>query len=212
MKVKMDLTLKKLINILVKDKKFFVIFFMISILFYPIYYFSHNLIKPKIVFKVDTMYNYTIPNSMPSLLLDTFINDLKTKIENQEFLKKGYKCTININENTKNKNLLCSIIKENKDYQTKNFETIINEFYTKHIDNLYESIKYSPYTFADINSGAKSNFISNENLNFLKKERNSKFYLKIETSENAKTFNYVHYILSLILIFFLNIFRIILKY
>lgn len=212
MKVKMDLTLKKLINILVKDKKFFVIFFMISILFYPIYFFSFNLLNPKINFTVETSYNYTIPNSMPSLLLDTFINDLKNRIENQEFLKKGYKCSVNINENTKNKNLLCSTIKENKDYQTKNFEAIINEIYAKHIDNLYESIKYSPYIFTDISSGTKFNTINDENLNFLKKEKNSKFYLKIKINENVKTFNYVHYILSLILIFFLNIFRIILKY
>jgi hypothetical protein len=212
MKVKMDLTIGKLIKILVKDKRLFVIFFIISILFYPIYYFSYNLINPRLILKVDTMYNYTIPNSISSFLSDTFVNHLRSNIENQEFLKKGYKCNVIINDNTKNKTLECSTKKENKDEQTKNFKTFIYEMYSKHIDHLYESITYAPQTFADTNIATKYNVVNNENLLFLKKEKDLKFYLNVETAENLKIFNFTHYILSFILIFFLNIFRIILKY
>ena len=212
MKVKMDLTIKKLIKILLKDKSFFVFFFMISILFYPIYFFSYNLINPKLTLRIDTMYNYTVPNSISSLLSDTFISNLNHKIENQEFLKKGYKCTTKINENTKNKSLECITKKENKDEQTKNFKILIYEIYDKHIDRLYESIKYVPHAFVDTNLAVRYNFSSNENLIFLKKEKDLKFYLNLETKENVKKFNFITYIISFILIFFLNIFRIILKY
>lgn len=212
MKVKMDLTIGKLIKILVKDKRLFVIFFIISILFYPIYYFSYNLMNPRLTLKVDTMYNYTIPNSISSFLSDTFLNHLRSKIENQEFLKKGYKCTVRINDDTKNKTLECSAKKENKDEQTKNFKTLIYEMYSIHIDHIYDSVKYAPPTFADTNIGTKYNLVNDENLLFLKKERDIRFYLNVETTDNVKTFSFAHYILSFILIFFLNIFRIILKY
>jgi hypothetical protein len=84
--------------------------------------------------------------------------------------------------------------------------------YSKHIDHLYESITYAPHTFADTNISTKYIVVNNANLLFLKKEKDLKFYLNVETEENLKIFNFTHYILSFILIFFLNIFRIILKY
>jgi hypothetical protein len=208
----MDLTIKKLIKILLDDTKFLVIFFLSSILFYPIYYFSFQLNNPKVILKVDTMYNYTIPNSISSLLSDTFINHLKSKIENKDFLNKGLKCLVKINENTRNKTLECIAPKENKDEQIKNFKTLIHEIYSKHIENLYSSIKYAPPTFVDLRLGGKNESDNDPNLIFLKKERDLKFYLNIEIKDQEKNFNFAHYILSVIFIFFLNIFRIILKY
>lgn len=208
----MDLTIKKLIKILLDDTKFLVIFFLSSILFYPIYYFSFQLNNPKVILKVDTMYNYTIPNSISSLLSDTFINHLKGKIENKDFLNKGLKCIVKINENTRNKALECIAPKENKDEQIKNFKTLIHEIYSKHIENLYNSIKYAPPTFVDLRLGNKYENDNDPNLIFLKKERDLKFYLSIEIKDQEIIFNFAHYILSVIFIFFLNIFRVILKY
>jgi hypothetical protein len=158
------------------------------------------------------MYNYTIPNSISSLLSDTFINHLKSKIENKDFLNKGLKCLVKINENTRNKALECIAPKENKDEQIKNFKTLIHEIYSKHIENLYNSIKYAPPTFVDLRLGTKNESDNDPNLIFLKKERDLKFYLNIEIKDQEKNFNFAHYILSVIFIFFLNIFRIILKY
>jgi hypothetical protein len=208
----MNLTLKKLIKILLDDTKFLVIFFLSSILFYPIYYFSFQLNNPKVILKVDSKYNYTIPNSISSFLSDTFINHLKDKIENKYFLNKGLKCIVKINENTKNKALECIAPKENKDEQIKNFKTLINEIYNQHIENLYNSIKYAPPSFIDLRLRGENANNNDPNLIFLEKERDLKFYLSIEIKDKENIFNFAHYILSVIFILFLNIFRVILKY
>jgi hypothetical protein len=208
----MDLTIKKLIKILLNDKKYLVIFFFGSILFYPIYYFSSKLNNPKVILTVDTMYNYTIPNSISSLLSDTFTSHLKAKIENNDFLKNGLKCIMKVNESTRKKNLECISPKKNKDEQIKNFKILIDEIYSEHIENLYNSIKYAPPTFHDLRSGFKNEIDNDRNLTFLKKEKDLKFYLNIEIEDQKKIFNFAHYIISFILILFLNIFRVILKY
>ena len=100
----MDLTIKKLIKILINEKKFLIVFFLISVLFYPIYFYK-KLNEDKVYLRVDTMYNYTIPNSISSLLSDTFINLLRTKVEENFFLDKGFKCDVKVNESTKKKTL-----------------------------------------------------------------------------------------------------------
>jgi hypothetical protein len=208
----MNLTIKKLIKILLNDKKYLVIFLFGSILFYPIYYFSFKLISPKVILTVDTMYNYTIPNSISSLLSDTFTSHLKDRIEKKDFLKNDLKCILTVNESTRKKNLECISPKKNKDEQIKNFEILINKIYSEHIENLYSSIKYAPPTFLDIRSGFKNEINNDQNLIFLNKEKDLKFYLNIEIKDQEKIFNFAHYIVSFILIFFLNIFRVILKY
>jgi hypothetical protein len=208
----MDLTINKLIKILLNDKKYLVIFFFGSVLFYPTYYFSFKLSNPKVILTVDTMYNYTIPNSVSSLLSDTFISHLKSKVENEDFLKNGLKCVMKINESTRKKNLVCISPKKNKDEQVKNFKILIYEIYSEHIENLYNSVKHVPPIFQDLRSGVINETRNDQNLAFLQKEKNLKFYLNIGIEEEEKKFNFAHYITSFMLIFFLNIFRVILKY
>ena len=206
----MDLTIKKLIEILINEKKFLIIFFLSSILFYPIYFYT-KLNDDKVFIRVDTMYNYSIPNSISSLLSDTFINLLKTKIEENYFLDKGLKCNVNVNESTKNKTFECLSAKNNKDVNFTEFKILIHEVYSNHIENLYQSIKYSPTIFIDSRLGNNEGVFNDQILIFLKKEKNLRFYLNIEKKDRQARFNFVHYILSFMLIFFLNIFRVILK-
>lgn len=208
----MNLTIKKLIEILLKDKKLLVVFFLVSILFYPIYFFSYKLNENKVIFKVDSMYNYAIPNSISSLVSDTFVNLLNNKVQEKDFLRLGYYCNIINNDALKTRSLECISETKNKDEKFKDFKKLIYEYYNKHIDDLYASIEYTPFAFIDLNKDFKSLTDNTKYLLFLKKEKTDKFYLNISMKEKINKFTFSHYIISFILIFFLNIFRIIFKY
>jgi hypothetical protein len=158
------------------------------------------------------MYNYTIPNSISSLLSDTFTSHLRDKIEKNYFLKYDLKCILKVNESTKKRNLECISKKNNKVEQIKNFKILISKIYIEHIENLYIALKYSSPTFQDLRLGLKNEVEVDRDLIFLNKEKDLKFYLNIEIKDQERIFNFAHYILSFILIFFLNIFRVILKY
>lgn len=202
----MNLTVKKLIKLILDDKKMLVISLIVSSLFYPMYF---SILKSKKVefYNIDFMYNYTIPNSISSLLTDTFFNSIYYKIVQNEFINDGFDCAIKLNENYRSKTIECK--DENKNPDFENFRKKINSLYEKHIDNFYKSMTLSPFSISD-----KTELIdlSKNYLSYIITEKEKKFFLVISQKEKKNKFNIIYYITSFILIFFLNIFRILIKY
>jgi hypothetical protein len=202
----MNLTLKKLIKLVLDDKRILVIYLIVCTLIYPAYFTLFKL-KKENLYKIDIMYNYTLPNSISSTLSDSFLNLLFDKISQGGFRKAGFYCEIKINEVYKSKIIECA--EKNKESNFENFRKRIESLYEEHIDQLRRSIEQFPFAISD-----KSEVInySKENLIYLEKEKKTKYLLKVSEQTRIYEFNNIHYIISFILIFFLNILRIVIKY
>lgn len=202
----MDLTLKKLIKLVLEDKRMLIIFLIVSSLLYPAY-FTFFKLKNENIFKVDIMSNYTLPNSISSMLTDSFLNLLFYKISQGDFKKDGLYCEVKINDTYKSKVVEC--MDKNKEINFENFREKIIKLYEDHIDQFYKSIQQSPFTHTD-----KSEIINygKEYLGFLDKEKEKKYFLQVTEKTKINEFNKINYIISFLLIFFLNILRIVIKY
>ena len=209
----MNLTLKKLIKLVLEDKRTLIIYLIVCSLLYPVYFTLFKLKEEKI-YKIDLMYNYTLPNSVSSVLSDSFLNLLFHRISKGDFKNNGFDCEIKINDTYKSKTIECA----NKDKKI-NFEN-----FTKKITNLYES---HIEQFATTSLGNLPLYVSDrsldvsdrslakhrkEYLEYLEKEKKTKYFLKITEETKKNEFKIIYYIMSSILIFFLNILRIVIKY
>lgn len=202
----MDLSLKKLIKLILEDKKLLILYLVVCLLFYPVY-FSIFKLKTEKSYKVDLMLNYSIPNSISAMISESFVNLMFYKISENKFDKIGFKCAINVNEIYKSKTIEC--VDKNEKPNFENFKKIIYNFYEEHVNDFAKSIEQFPFVYSDRN---EINNFDKEYLRSIIKEKENKFFLRVYETEKKDKFNFIHYITSFILIFFFNVFRILIKY
>jgi hypothetical protein len=202
----MNLTLKKLIKLVLEDKRTLIIYLIVCSLLYPVYFTLFKLKEEKI-YKIDLMYNYTLPNSVSSVLSDSFLNLLFHRISKGDFKNNGFDCEIKINDTYKSKTIECAYKDEKINFE--NFTKKITNLYESHIEQFATTSLGNLPLYESDRSLAKHR---EEYLEYLEKEKKKKYFLKITEETKKNEFKIIYYIISSILIFFLNILRIVIKY
>ena len=208
----MEITLEKLIKLVFKDKKILYFYLIISILAYPTFsYYKNKFVSEKVDYRVSIRYNLTLPNTGIAYTIESFFFELQNRVNNYDFKEQGFSCRKEADDNIKFRSITCATFDSASNFEK--FKDLTNKYYSDHIENIQYVLKKSP-TLLNNNENQQYDFIevNQKFIEFLEEEKKSKFFLKIEKVKKLHKFNIVYYIFSILIIFSLNVFRVVLKY